>query len=395
VSGSALSALRARYGQLALDHRITLSKADDGNPNLASFTSHYGAQLDGAAPTFLPGARKTAVEFVGRSAYDEWATWFEARGWTDQLFQYTCDEPPLTCAWSDIPVRARLARAANPPLRTLVTTSIQDADARGVTDSIDIIVPVVNFMDDRPGSKFAGNQRRKYDAFLARSPKRELWIYQSCMSHDCGGTVNFAAPTAHDRYYTGWPSYMIDASAVRNRAMQWLAFQYEATGELYYETAMAYSRDAWTNQWDFTGNGDGTLFYPGTPAKIGGSSHVPVASIRLKMIRDGMEDYEYLKILADAGDEAFAREVADTLFRAAYETEVSPDRLLAAREKLAQRIIEKSMPGADPPPLPPPLPSLPPGSAFEAVGGGCRSAGGAGVAALLGLLGVVRLRRRR
>ena len=123
-----------------------------------------------------------------------------------------------------------------------MTTAIQDADAHGVTDSIDIIVPVINYLDDREGSEYAGEQRAKYDAFLGASPRREIWSYQSCMSHGCGGTVNFGSPSWSDRYFTGWPSYMIDASAVRNRAMEWLSFRYRLTGELYYETAMAFNR---------------------------------------------------------------------------------------------------------------------------------------------------------
>ncbi len=390
LSGDGFAALRARYGTMALDHRVTLSHVDDGSGSLDHFASFYGSALDGTAATLLPGAQMTAVELMGRAA--EWATSFHARGWFDRLFQYTCDEPPLTCAWSDIPARAASAKAADPDLRTLVTTTIQEADANGVTSSIDILVPVVNFLDDRPGSsRFQGNQRAAYDGFLAGSPRREVWGYQSCMSHGCGGTVNMGSPNDSDRYFTGWPSYVIDASAIRNRAMQWLAFKYRLTGELYYETAMAYGHDPWTNQWDFSGNGDGTLFYPGTPARIGGTTHVPVASIRLDMIREGMEDFEYLALLSRAGDDAGARAIADRLFPNAYSTEIDPTALLAAREEIAARIVALGATG-----------STVVGGGWDAGGsvpaaGGC-AAGGAGAGSLLAMApGVlaIRLRRRR
>ncbi len=335
VSGDAFAALRARYGVMALDHRVTLSHVDDGSRSLDHFASFYGAAMNGEAPTSLPRAQMTSTELMGSAS--DWASFFGARGWADRLFQYTCDEPPLTCAWSDIPARAASARNAG--LRTLVTTTVQEADEHGVTSSIDVLVPVVNFLDDRPGnSRFAGNQRASYNAFLAGSPRHEVWGYQSCMSHGCGGTVNMGSPNDSDRYFTGWPSYVIDASAVRNRAMQWLAFKYRLSGELYYETAMAYSHDPWTNQWDFSGNGDGTLFYPGTPARIGGTTHVPVASIRLRMIREGMEDFEYLALLSRAGGDSDARAIADRIFPNAYSTEVAPAALLAARDEIAQRI---------------------------------------------------------
>ena len=397
---AAFAELRERYGRLALDHRLTLSHVDDGSAALDHADSLYGPALDGGAPTALRGARMTAYELL----YDarSWSSYFDGKGWLDRLFQYTCDEPPLTCAWTDIPARAATARAAN--VRTLVTTAIQDADAHGVTSSIDVIVPVINYLDDKEGT-YAGEQRAKYDAFLAASPRREIWSYQSCMSHGCGGTVNFGSPSWSDRYFTGWPSYMIDASAVRNRAMEWLSFRYRLTGELYYETAMAFSHDPWTSQWDFNGNGDGTLFYPGTPAKIGGTTHVPVASIRLKMIREGMEDYEYLKLLADAGDEGFARQVADALFPNAYSTEVAPATLMAAREELARRIVALGATAPTPEGEPLPLPPSPPpaggagGGQTEAsalpVVGGCASGGGSGFLAVAGLLSALRLRRRR
>ena len=203
---------------------------------------------------------------------------------------------------------------------------------------VDVLVPAINFMTAEVRHQDFGGYG--YDSFLAgpatsTNPANELWLYQSCMSHDCGGSSSDG---------TGWPSYMIDASAVRNRAMQWLMFAYEATGELYWETGYALyaKRDAWTDQWAFTGNGDGTLFYPGTPAKIGGTSQIPVASIRLKMIREGMEDYEYLTKLACYGVTARAEalQAARELFPDPSGTgRTTPQQIAAARAHLAARIL--------------------------------------------------------
>jgi uncharacterized protein (TIGR03382 family) len=404
-AGDAFSRLRARYGELGLDHRVSLSHVDVGDASPDNMARYFGAALDGTAPGSLEGAKLTSFELMGSAA--SWSPFFATRGWSDQLFQYTCDEPPLTCQWADIPNRARTARAASPAVRTLVTTTIQEADAHGVTSSIDILVPVINYLDDKDGaSAFEGDQRSTYDAFLAGAPARELWTYQSCMSHGCGGTVSFGNPSASDRYFTGWPSYMIDASAVRNRAMQWLAFRYRVTGELYFETVMAYSHDPWNDQWDFSGNGDGTLFYPGTPAKIGGATHVPVSSIRLEEIREGMEDYEYLKLVSDLGDPALARSVAAGLFPKPYATEVAPERLLEARARLAARIVELSG-GSDPETPPGGDPGTDPGSGGPGTdpgstpttpssAGGC-STGGPGPGGLVALLAplALALRRRR
>jgi uncharacterized protein (TIGR03382 family) len=387
VSGDADAELRARYAQLGLDHRISLSGvADDGyHGDMARFDRFYGKLVAGTAPTRLPGARLTTVKYVGNTSntdeHRKWAQHARAQGWMDRLFQYTCDEPPLTCAWSEIEGRTRAAHDADPEFRTLVTTQLWDAEEHGVADDIDIMVPVINFMDDRPGSALAGSQRARYDGYVAG--QNELWMYQSCMSHGCGGTVNMGSPSESDRYFTGWPTYMIDSSAVRNRAMEWISFLERATGELYWESAFAYTRGdgAWGDQWDFSGNGDGTLFYPGTPSRIGGKTHVPVASIRLKMIREGMEDYEYLRALAEAGDPDMARDIARKLFPNAWSTDVDPAALMEAREAIAARILQLTGKGAP----------------QEGPGGGCASGGGFGGGALLALplLLLAALARRR
>ncbi len=357
TAGAAFPALRAKYDQLALDHRISLSSHDDGDLSVAHFDAVYGQFVSGTAPTQTPSAALSNVQFVGSptSTADmkAWYDHFIAQGWGERLFQYTCDEPPATCRWTDIPTRLRAAKAANPAYRTLLTTTlpeIRDAEAQytiSIVPDLEIVVPVINYLYDRAGNRFAGPQWQSYSSFVASGPRKELWTYQSCMSHGCGGTSS---------YFTGWPSYMIDASAVRNRAMQWLDFLYHVSGELYYETTMAFGHDPWSNQWDFSGNGDGTLFYPGTPARIGGTTHVPVASVRLKMIREGMEDYEYLKALSDLGDRAMAEREAQALFPAAYQADADPDALMAARDRIARRIVELRN-GVPPPAPPPPAPA--------------------------------------
>jgi len=387
--------IRHRYAALGLDHRISLSGvADDGyHGDFDHFDRHYGALVDGTAQTRLPGAKLTTVKYVGnQTSVDEhrrWAEHFRAKGWFDRLFDYTCDEPPLTCSWEELPGRTKAVHEADPEFKTLVTTQIWDAEAHGVADQIDIMVPVVNWMDDKPGAGSMGQNRTKYDGFLSQSQQKELWLYQSCMSHGCGGTVDIGNPSDSDQYFTGWPTYMIDASAVRNRSMEWISFLEDATGELYWETAFAFNHDAWANQWDFSGNGDGTLFYPGTPARIGGSTDIPVASIRLKMIREGMEDYEYLKLLADAGQKDAAKKIARDLFPSAGQTEVDPEKVMAAREALAMQILAVN--GKQ-------LASMGSIPNFPLVdGGGCGSSGGFGAGALLSLPSLVAmaLRRRR
>ena len=57
------------------------------------------------------------------------------------------------------------------------------------------------------------------------------------------------------------------------------------------------------------------------------------------MIREGFEDYEYLKLVADLGDPVFAEQTGRQLFPSTYEARQPAASLYAAREALAQRIL--------------------------------------------------------
>ena len=89
--------------------------------------------------------------------------------------------------------------------------------------------------------------------------------------------------------------------------------------------------DTWSNPQTFKQfNGEGVLFYPGTDAGIDG----PVASMRLKSLRDGLEDYEYLVLAGDAGA-AKAAAIAPSWTK----WEADPAKVMDAREELAKIIL--------------------------------------------------------
>jgi hypothetical protein len=338
--GDQKMALIDKYVRFALDHRLTLGNIYYQRPNgndWSEFDRRYAPLLNGTVPTRLSGAKLTSANYMlpmTASSLASYQTHFVSKGWMDRAFDYTADEPGYGSSWDSILPRANLVHANAPQLKTLVTTTINEATAHGLDDDIDIIVPIVNFTDEPAGGEYAGNQSSRYDAY--RSANGIVWMYQSCMSHDCNGDDAVGDGTP----YAGYPSLMIDHSALRNRAMEWVAFNFGATGDLYWETTFAYQEDAWNSQYYFTGNGDGTLFYPGTPARVGGTEQTPVASQRLKMLRDGIEDYEYLAMVSRLGDPAFARTEARKVAPTAYGIGVNPRQLEASRDALARRIEE-------------------------------------------------------
>jgi MYXO-CTERM domain-containing protein len=323
-------------------------------------------------------------------------TFSDGTSWFDRLFDYTCDEPPNLCAWSTVATRNAMLKAADPRFPSLVTTTVDAATAQGLASDVDLMVVVVNWMEGKSSDpQYAGPQRAKYDSWLAASPaggaRREVWLYQGCASHGVCGNYGGMDPTAG-----GWPSLVIDAESVRALALEWLAFTDRASGELYYATTLAYEgHDAWTDQYLYGGHGDGTLLYPGTPARIGGSTDIPVASLRLKMIREGHQDYELLKLLSDAGDPMLARSIATGLFPTAW-TVPSPAAVAAARQQIAARLEQLGAPsGSDPQATNPVTPDTASADAVSVSGSGCSHAAKTDLLAGLGIAVAYALRRRR
>jgi Domain of unknown function (DUF4091) len=142
-----------------------------------------------------------------------------------------------------------------------------------------------------------------------------------------------------------FPSYTIDSSLVSNRIMTWILYLYDIKAELYWSTTWQlashqYKGIAAGKEWErdgmfaFGGQGDGTLFYRGLPSIIGGSKEIPIASLRLKAIRDGRSDWlvmrEAEKKVGRAEVLAIVRKVVTT----ASDWKDDPFLLLRAREEL-------------------------------------------------------------
>jgi hypothetical protein len=256
------------------------------------------------------------------------ATYFRERGWFSRLFNYLLDEPKPE-NFADVLHEAQLVHKADKEIRNLVTAPLH----RDWSGAIDIWTPLINCFELKPGSQGFCDpmvSRSGYEQEIARGA--DLWWYQSCASHGCniiGG-----------EYYRGWPSYMIDAGGVANRIMPWIAWKYDIRGELYYNIDEMFSRgkDAWNDVYLFGGNGDGTLVYPGRAKTIGGNTDIPIESIRLKLIREGLEDYEYLKLLARHADAPTVKSFVNMLVTNTYTFEKDPAKFYEVRRKIGEQL---------------------------------------------------------
>jgi hypothetical protein len=328
--------LSAYLQKLGLEHRITLtSRFDPHNvPDWATLDAWWSPFLMGTAPLRLPGARMTGLAYAGPATSEHLADFSAqagARGLLPSAFHAVGDEPPWHSTFDEVRARATLSRRMAPQMRTLLTiTSLQELERQELTQLIDIAVVLLNYLVPTKEGPVGGWYARS-ESFLAL-PNRELWLYQSCGSHGCGG------PVAENFPGHGWPSYMVDVPATKGRALEWVSFQEGATGELYYEVAQKLPT-AWTDQYLYGGNGDGTLIYPGTVPVIGGTQDVPLPSLRLKLIRLGIQDYEWLTRVSALGDPAFAHQVARELIPAPWRVTDDGEAFERARVLLIHRAL--------------------------------------------------------
>ena len=82
---------------------------------------------------------------------------------------------------------------------------------------------------------------------------------------------------------------------------------------------------------------EGSLLYPGIDAGVQGF----IPSVRLKEIREGLEDYEYLKILAQRRGESAAQNLVRKIARSWHDWDPDARHLLAARAEIVRSILAK------------------------------------------------------
>jgi hypothetical protein len=103
---------------------------------------------------------------------------------------------------------------------------------------------------------------------------KELWTYV------CG-------PIDYDT-----PNLLIDYDSIDYRIIPWMCWRFKIKGFLYWSVIWWLNVDpfqsAANEKWGV--NGDGLLYYPG--------ENGPISSIRLEVLRDGLDDYEYLHLLS-------------------------------------------------------------------------------------------------
>ena len=246
-----------------------------------------------------------------RTLYD----YLAARGWADRAFVYTptTDEPGSAQDYQEVRDFAAMVHEANPNLQVLVTEqpTPENASWGTLAGSADIWVPTMY----------------AYNASAAQARQAagdQVWTYTT------GGYGGVNSP----------PSWLLDFPILNYRVPLWINWVNRIEGLLYWQmTYWCDVSDVWTDartiRWGgHVFNGEGSLVYPGNAVGYNG----PIVSARLKALRDGMEDYEYLKLLASLAGTGTADSVARMVGTTFFSWSHSAATIHEARETLAERI---------------------------------------------------------
>ncbi len=285
----------------------------------------------GGHPRFTPEYKR-----LHRLLYGPVIEHLRDNGWLQKAYSYWYDEPEES-AYPHVVEGMELLGRNCPGLTRLITEQPEP----GLMGPIDLWVPVL--------------EAYKPQDCQARQAEGELvWWYVCC------------GPRAP------YPNNFVDHPAINHRIRFCMAQKYGVTGSLYWATTFyghmpdGTPRNPWEDAMTYRpnggywGNGDGMLLYPATrkpseePVLEG-----PVVSLRWEVLRDGIEDYEYIWTLrqemarleglrAQGGDAPAisaalekAREALGALDRLAESLTVytkDPQDLLRERQAIAEAV---------------------------------------------------------
>ncbi len=192
-------------------------------------------------------------------------------GLSGRAWVYAVDEPKVDGA---LKAMLKLYRLFAPSVRVMVTTPYRT----DLADLVDIFAPVYNQL-------LNGH---------AASGGSETWSYASCMG-SCGPRRRLnIEPARKPGPDTRLPDLLIDRPAERLFQFFRDADRLNLKAGLYYEATEGYQlaqhgHDLITDPWNYGGNGDGLLLYPGRPGEYGLTEHQPLPSMRLKLIRHALQ----------------------------------------------------------------------------------------------------------
>jgi hypothetical protein len=213
-----------------------------------------------------------------------------AHDFSAQAYAHIVNEPQTYGHYDVVAYLARMAKTHAPNLRLLLSEQVEEAIYNNLTygpAQIDIWMPTISNYEP-----VKSHDRQKNHG-------EEVWWY-----YLYGDDPPLPNPI------------LMSHPGIEARITPWLAWAERVDGLLHYD-ATDWSSNPWITP-NVTGqdNGDGFFFYP--PRKDGSNldycgqnGHRLVPSIRWENLRDGMEDYEYLWLMAEGDPQIDVTNAAD------------------------------------------------------------------------------------
>ena len=263
-----------------------------------------------------------------RSYLSQVKAYFDKNGWKHALvFNSPIDEPNTKEEYEETREWAKLVHEAAPGVPFLstespVTDNPEWGELTGLVNNFSIQGNALNESEVKQAIK------------REQAKGGEMTWYISC-----------------DQIYPQ-PNYFIDAPAMDPVMVPWITESYRMTGFLYW------AANFWTetpNPWldavtfisgylcsdGYVLNGEGSLLYPGDFVKrYTGQPDVagPVSSIRFELLREGIEDYDYIQMLKEAGDKEFVNTVVNKMVIDVSTFSRNVQDLYDARKAMAERL---------------------------------------------------------
>lgn len=238
------------------------------------------------------------------------------------FYIYIKDEPNDEEEYRYVQKWGKAVREVESVVKSMVVeqTKTQDEEWDDLYGAVDIWCPLFPLHDEETAA-----QRRALG--------EKIWTYTAlCQRKD---------PT---------PWWQIDYPLLNYRVPAWIAWRYHMSGILYWGALSYWAgvEDPWTDPKTLDRRernrsetalyqGEGTLTYPGRAVGYDGM----VSSLRLKALRDSIEDYEYLAILERAGLRAEAEKIVMPVAGSWFQWAKDPTSYDKAREKLAEMIVRR------------------------------------------------------
>ena len=222
----------------------------------------------------------------------------QAKGWDKMYLQHLCDEPETSNEKSYGEI-GKYIKSLAPGIKT-----IDAVHSHGVDNTVDVWVPQLDFYD----TDYAFYQERK-------KAGDEIWFY-TCLS-----------PQGE------YANRFIEQPLIKTRLLHWINFRFGATGYLHWgwnfwsPDPMQETSGIIPEAGNIMPGGDAFITYPGHGEIL--------SSIRLEAMRDGIVDYELLKMLEKQSPDAARETARQTVYEfSKYDLDITAFR--AKRRKILE-----------------------------------------------------------